>query len=223
MDTIIMFDVNETLLDLAPVRDWFSTRFGDEPTAAEWFAELLRLSFVSSVTDSYAPFTDLAGSALTSVAQRRATLTQVEDLVKIKGILATLPAHTDVHAGLGLLTDAGFRLAALTNSPLTTAHVQLDNAGISSYFSEIMSVEMVQRFKPHRSVYLAAADALSCDPANLTMVAAHDWDIAGALAAGLDGIFVARPGQTYSHAFPKPTLVVPDISAAAVAITNRYK
>jgi 2-haloacid dehalogenase len=222
MDTTILFDVNETLLDLSPVRYWFSTRFGDEPSAGEWFAELLRLSFVSSVTDRYEPFTELAGAALTSVAQQRATSIRSEDLAKVKGILATLQAHGDVRPGLRLLTEAGFPLAALTNSPLATAHAQLENANIASFFSEILSVEMVQRFKPHRSVYIAAADALHCDPAVLTMVAAHDWDIAGALAAGLDGAFIERPGQIYSPAFPEPTLTAPDITSAATAIISRY-
>jgi 2-haloacid dehalogenase len=83
-------------------------------------------------------------------------------------------------------------------------------------------VEMVNRFKPHRSVYLAAADRLGAAPSELVMVAAHDWDIAGAMAVGLDGVFIERPGQIYSPAFPIPTMTAPDIATAATAIIDRY-
>ncbi|MEN8238913.1 MAG: haloacid dehalogenase type II [Actinomycetota bacterium] len=222
MDTVIMFDVNETLLDLAPVRDWFSQRYVDEPTAAEWFAELLRLSFVSSVTDRYEPFTDLAGAALETVSRRYGVPVAPENLAAIKGILATLPPHNDVVQGLTDLGNAGFTLAALTNSPMATATAQLDNAGIADFFDTVMSVDMVQRFKPHRSVYLQAATNLATAPSDIVMVAAHDWDIAGALSAGLDGIFIERPGQQYSPAFAAPTLIAQDIAAAATPIIDRY-
>jgi len=222
MNTIVIFDVNETLLDLHPVRAWFDERFGGKPDARTWFTELLRLSFVSSVTDRYAPFTDLAGSALETVAYKSGTGLDGGDLTTIKGILATLPAHRDVAVGLERLSKANFRLAALTNSPLATARTQLDNAGIAHLFDTIMSVEMVKRFKPHRSVYLAAARELSAEPSGLVMVAAHDWDVAGAIAAGLEGVFVQRPGQIYSPAFVPPTMVVSNVSDAATAIIERY-
>lgn len=222
MDTVIVFDVNETLLDLGIVRSWFSRRFAGDPTASTWFSELLRLSFVSSVTDRYTPFTDLAAAALETVAEQHNTALAPEDLTKIKDILATLPAHRDTVEGLTCLTDSGYTLAALTNSPLPTATAQLDHAGIAHFFDTVMSVDMVQRFKPHRSVYLAAADRLSTPPADLVMVAAHDWDISGAMAAGLDGVFVERSGQIYSPSFPPPTLTAPDIARAATAIITRY-
>jgi 2-haloacid dehalogenase len=83
-------------------------------------------------------------------------------------------------------------------------------------------VEMVSRFKPHRSVYEAAAEHMDTSTSRMVMVAAHDWDIAGAMAAGLDGVFIERPGQIYSSAFPQATLSALDLNAAATAIIDRY-
>jgi 2-haloacid dehalogenase len=219
----IVFDVNETLLDLAPVRDWFQQRFDDHPTAATWFSELLRLSFVSSVTDRYVPFTDLAGSALATVTAKAGAAIDPDDIAQVKGLFVQLPPHPDVIDGLTSLAESGFTLAALTNSPAKTAQTQLDNAGISRFFTTVMSVEMVDRFKPHRSVYLSAADRLDVAISGMVMVAAHDWDIAGAMAVGLEGVFIERPGQTYSPAFPPPTMTASDIGAAATAIVGRYR
>ncbi len=222
MTHIIVFDVNETLLDLAPVRGWFTDRFDENPSASAWFSELLRLSFVSSVVDRYVPFTELAAAALGTVAARCRARIDDDDLATVRSLLTTLPAHSDVPSGLDRLRSSGFTLAALTNSPQSTAETQLANAGIDDRFDAIMSVDMVRRFKPHRSVYRTAAERLSTEPSNLVMVAAHDWDIAGAIAAGTDGVFIERPGQTYSSSFVEPMIVAPDIDVAAGLIDERY-
>jgi len=222
MAPIIVFDVNETLLDLAPIREWFANRFGDEPTATMWFGELLRLSFVSAAADQYVPFPELAASALATTAERFGASIGDGDISHIGGVLTTLSAHADVIEGLDLLVDAGFKLVALTNSPLETANVQLANAMIADRFDNILSVELVGRFKPHHSVYEAAAAALTVTTSGLVMVAAHDWDIAGAMAAGCTGVYVSRPGQLYSPAFPQPTLVASDITDAANQIAATY-
>ena len=213
----VVFDVNETLLDLAPVRSFFLDAFDGEVTAEAWFSELLRLSFVSSTIDAYRPFTELAGHALSSVTGGTAS---PADREVIGDLLRSLPPHTDVTSGLEALASLDVTVAALTNSPMATARAQLDHAGIAHWFDRILSVDMVQRFKPHRSVYEAACRELDTSPADTTIVAAHDWDIAGAMAAGLNGIFVARPGQTWSPAFSEPNAVVPDIPAAAAWVAR---
>lgn len=224
MAPIIVFDVNETLLDLMPIRLWFDDRYERRVDAAVWFSELLRLSFVATVTDVYVPFPDLAGHALTSVTRLdTVTPTTPDDVAHLRSLFTQLPAHPDVVAGLSAIGDAGFRTAALTNSPLATADLQLENAGIRPLFDDVMSVEMVNRFKPHAAVYRAAADHLNTSPEDLVMVAAHDWDIAGAMAAKMDGVFVRRPNARFSDGLPEPTMIVPDIEAAGQAIINRYR
>lgn len=222
MESTIIFDVNETLLDLAPVRSWFSDRFDDEPDASMWFGELLRLSFVSATTDRYTPFPELAVAALATVAARFHASVGDGDASHISGVFTTLPPHQEVAEALAVLGEAGFTIAALTNSPLKTAEAQLGHAGIAGLFDKIMSVEMVNRFKPHRSVYEAAAKSLDVPTSNIVMVAAHDWDIAGAMAAGCDGVFITRHGQAYSQAFPEPTLRARDTANAVTQVISHY-
>jgi 2-haloacid dehalogenase len=222
MKPSIVFDVNETLLDLSPVRTWFTSRFGGQPDASMWFGELLRLSFVSATTDRYAPFPELAAAALSTTAERAGTSIGDGDISHIVGVFTTLPAYPDVAPGLDLLHGAGFTTAALTNSPQATAETQLAHAGIADRFNRIMSVEMVDRFKPHRSVYEAAARSLGVSASEVTMVAAHDWDVTGAIASGCEGVFITRAGQIYSPAFPEPTLIAVDIEHAAHLIIDYY-
>ncbi len=222
MHPTIVFDVNETLLDLEPVRRWFAERFDDRPDAPTWFSELLRLSFVSSVTDQYVPFTHLAAAALETVAERSGANAGAQDMAKIGSIFATLPAYPDVASGLDGLKHAGLTIAALTNSPQPTAETQLSNAGIADRFDAIMSVDMVNRFKPHSSVYQAAARHLGVAICDIVMVAAHDWDVAGAVAAGAQAVFIARPGQLYSPSLARPMMTAGNIDDASRMIIDRY-
>ncbi|GMQ92614.1 MAG: haloacid dehalogenase type II [Acidimicrobiia bacterium] len=222
MQPIIVFDVNETLLDLGPVRIWFSERFGNQPDVSTWFSELLRLTFVSSVLDRYHPFTDLAAAALETTTAIHGADTTEDDMKRIRGILATLPPHEDVAQGLDRLHGTGFTVAALTNSPQGTAETQLENAGIADLFDAVMSVDMVRRFKPHSSVYRAAAQKLGVATSDLVMVAAHDWDVAGAMASGCAGVFITRPGQVYSPSLDASTMTATDIHDAAGQIIARY-
>jgi 2-haloacid dehalogenase len=48
---------------------------------------------------------------------------------------------------------------------------------------------------------------------DVRLVAAHSWDVSGALAAGCRAAFVARPGMVLSPIGPQPDIIGPDISA----------
>jgi 2-haloacid dehalogenase len=50
------------------------------------------------------------------------------------------------------------------------------------------------------------------------MVAAHDWDIAGAMRAGCAGAFIARPGMVLGPLQEPPDIIGPDLSAVAAQI-----
>lgn len=212
---VIVFDVNETLLDLHSIQEWFDVRFAGEMTASHWFGELLRLSFVSAATDRYVPFTALAAHALSTSASANDVEATADDIETIASLMLTLSPHADSRPGIQGLVDAGFTVAALTNSPQDTASAQLQSAGLDDLLDPIMSVEMVERFKPHASVYRAAARRLNVETSDMVMVAAHDWDIAGAMAAGCKGVFIDRGGRAYSSAFARPSMVARDIRDAA--------
>jgi len=119
-----------------------------------------------------------------------------------------------------LLKQYGFRLATLTNSRLDVAHAQLEFAGLDSYFDPTMSVETVQRFKPHADTYHYGAEQLGVPIGAITMVAAHDWDVNGALLAGANAAFIERPGVARAPHARIPELVAPDIGALSRLLTQ---
>lgn len=215
MTPVIVFDVNETLLDMKALRPHFESAFGDAAVLSQWFAQLLQTSLVLTVIDRYQDFAVVGGAALEMVAARRGvTLSSAAKQAILQGMWA-LPAHADVAPALERLRAAGFRLATLTNSPPPVVAAQLDHAGLAHFFEQQLSVDAVRRYKPAPEAYQAAAAALGIEVADMRLVAAHNWDVSGALNAGCRAAFVARPGMVLSELDLPPDIVGRDLQAVA--------
>lgn len=215
MPRIIVFDVNETLLDVSALEPHFIRVFGDARMVREWFSTLLLYSEVATLAGPYADFPAIGRAALDMTAMSRGVQMSDEDRDRILESMLTLPAHPDVPAGLQRLSNAGFRLVALTNSSPTAVNAQLSNAGISAWFERAFSVESVRRFKPAPEPYRFVARELGVETGGLRMVAAHAWDIVGAMRAGCAAAFVARPGKVLYPLGPQPDIIGPDLRVVA--------
>lgn len=221
MGQTVVFDVNETLLDVRALAPRFMTVFGDDVLLGPWFAQMLRNALVASATSAYRPFDVQGTDALVTVARKAGFDVSFADAGDIVADMATLPPHEDVAEGLQLLRDSGFTLAALTNSSPQMVAAQMLHAGLRDYFSVLQSVEPTGRFKPHPEPYHLIAETLGATPGELWMVAAHDWDVTGAVRAGMRGAFVARPGQTYSSLGEPPEVTGPDVVTVARELRAR--
>ena len=94
----------------------------------------------------------------------------------------------------------------------TVAEAQLRNADIAQHFDKIMSADITKHLKPAPEPYHAVAQAFDVKPADVRLVAAHSWDITGALAAGCQAAFVARPGMVLSPLGAQPDIIEADIA-----------
>lgn len=202
----ILFDVNETLLDMSPLKQAVGKAFGQPAAFRQWFGLLLQYSLVDTLTGQYHDFGTIAEAALDMAANMlEQKCLKPAERRRIIALFKELPPHKDVPKGLAMLQDAGYALVAFTNSPRRVLDEQLDYAGIISYFEQGLSVEMVRRYKPDGHTYRAAVQHLGVAPAEALLVAAHGWDVAGAQHAGLDAAFLDRPGQTLYPLAPPPT------------------
>ena len=215
MDDILVFDVNETLLDLSALDPHFTRIFGDADVRSEWFETMIQSAMLGIITETYHDFGAVAKGALAAVAARKNVELTDEDTAAVLGQIRQLPPHPDVREALSLLRDAGMRLATLTNSTLEVAQAQLDYAGLSGYFERILSADSVKRLKPAVEPYQHAAAELGVPTSNLRLIAAHAWDVAGAKRAGCKTAFVARPGKVLDPLALAPDMVEQDLLAVA--------
>jgi 2-haloacid dehalogenase len=212
MSRICVFDVNETLLDLRALDPLFDAAFGAAGMRRAWFGQFLHNAFVATITDAYAPFGEIGAAALRMTAERAGVRLSDEAQASLLAGLRTLPPHTEVAAALADLKAAGMRMAALTNSTAAVAEMQLANAGLADYFERILSADAVKRLKPSPEPYRYAAAEMGVPVEGTRLVAAHAWDIAGALRAGCAAAFVARPGMVLDPLAPAPDIVGADLS-----------
>lgn len=219
MPKAIVFDVNETLLDLGALREPFARAFGDAAALGEWFARLLHASLVATLTDTYEDFGALGRRALDALAVRQSVELSDEQREGILGTMRRLPPHPEVPDALARLRSAGFPLAALTNSSGPLAGEQLEHAGLIGLFDHVLSVDEVRRFKPAPEPYRMAAARLGVAPAEMRMVAAHDWDVWGAMQVGCSAAYVARSAAPFLLGEP-PEIVGPDLARVVDAIVR---
>ena len=212
---IIIFDVNETLLSLASLRPGFIEIFGSADLMGEWFARMLHASLVSNHVDDYRPFGQLGTAALLMLGRKHGIDITQQTASEVVAGMRSLEAHDDVRSGIDAIRAKGYRTAILTNGSTDAAADQIRNAGLDDVIDEQLTVEIVGKFKPAREVYLAAADRFGVEPPAAMLVAAHDWDIAGAAAAGYRTAFVTRPGVSWTLPGQPPDLVGADIPAIA--------
>ncbi len=220
MARTIVFDVNETLLDLRALDPPFERAFGRAGVRREWFAQVLQSAFVSTVTDRYTDFGTIGRAALDMVAARNTVELAPEDRDAILGTMLQLPPHKEVSGALERLRDAGLRIAALTNSTEAVATAQLTKAGLAPLFERIMSADAARRLKPAREAYEAAAAELGVPVGEIRLVAAHAWNVAGALAAGAAAAFVARLGMVLDPLVPPPDVIGSDLSEVVEQIVR---
>lgn len=214
---VLIFDVNETLLDLAPLKVSVGKALGgEEKLVPLWFSTMLHYSLVHTLCEDYRSFGEIGTGALKMVAGSLGV--KLEDQEAKDAVipqLLSLPPHPDVVVGLRMLSEDGFRTVSLTNSAAAAAETQLRNAGLTDLFEKRYSVEGVKRYKPHRDAYRMVTQDLGVRPEEAMMVAAHAWDLAGAKSTGLQTAFIARPGTALYPNVERPDYVVSDVQELA--------
>ena len=210
---VLFFDVNETLLDLTKMKKQVGAALGGkEELLPLWFTTMLQYSLVTSASGDYKPFGHIGAAALQMVAANNGIKLSEENARKVTTTaLQNLPPHPEVKEALLQLKQAGYKLVAFTNSSTEGLKNQFKNAGLTDYFDEMLSVEETGKFKPFTETYLWGASKMNAKPEECMLIAAHGWDVYGAMNAGFRAAFVARPGQQLFPLAPKPEIIETDL------------
>lgn len=202
----VLFDMNETLLDLTVLRENFGKYFEDEYVLKYWFSKLLHSSTVIGGMDDYTDFGKLAEAALESVfIESDKDLTE-KIKTDILGSFRKLPAHDDVTDALNLLKDHDIKVIAVTNSSYDMLEAQLTHSGLIALFDAYYSVDAAKKYKPFKDIYNYVLKEEKINADETFMVATHDWDLFGAKKAGLHTAYIKRKKDQYNPYYLKPDI-----------------
>ncbi len=212
----VLLDVNETLLDLRGLQPAFDS-LGLPNALSLWFARTLRDGFALAASGDCRPFADVARAALVSLDPQRL---RPVDADVILDAFTRLRPHPDVEPGLRILADAGVPAITLTVGSAETVAVIFDAHGLGDLVAGHLSAADFGRWKPAPAPYLAGCLALGLPPGDVTMVAAHAWDLHGARRAGLRTSWIPRLEMQVPGIYSSPDIEGPDLPAVAAQIVG---
>lgn len=216
---VLVFDVNQTLSDLAPLADRFGEVGAPPELAAAWFAGVLRDGIALATTGGNAPFADIAEAELASVLQPVIGAEGLADAVRhVLDGLGSLGVHPDVVDGVRALQALDIELVTLSNGAASVAEGLLERAGIREQFSRLLSVEDAGVWKPAAAAYEHALSECGVSADEALLVAVHPWDIHGAASAGLRTAWLNRNGASYPAHFAAPDLSPVSLVGLAAAL-----
>jgi 2-haloacid dehalogenase len=220
---LIVFDVNETLLDLETMEPTFERIFGEKSAMRLWFANLILYSAALTLAGCYVPFTEIGSAVMKMLADTRGI--EIDDTLNKELVekFSTMPPHPEVPAALRELRDAGFRLFTLTNNLVEVQTRQLKHGCIFDFFERCFSVDYVKLYKPSRQTYAYVEKELGVKPSQLCLVACHPWDTLGASAAGWGSALIRRPGNDVLGVGRQPQIIGDDLKDVADQLIARHK
>ena len=214
---VVAFDVNETLLDLAPVGAALVERGQPATLLPEVFSRTLLTGFAAAAVGGWCSFRTAFEASLAQLTELTAA-----DRTAVADTFLELAPHPDVEPALRRLTEAGVRAVTLSHGSPGVAEAGLSRGGVTPLVERTLTAESIRTWKPSREAYLWAAGVCDVEPGRMALVAAHSWDVAGAQRAGLTGAFTsARSERVPSAAFDRPHVQgssLPEVVDALLAL-----
>ena len=204
---VVAFDVNETMLDLAPVRAALVEAGHPESLLATVFARTLLTGIAAGATGSWCRFRDAFDAALAQECDLDAAAR-----AGVADAFGELAPHPDVEPALRRLAEAGIRVVTLTHGSPGVAEAGLERGGVTPLVERSLSSEVIRAWKPSREVYVWAAGVCDVAPDRMALVAAHGWDVLGAQRAGLTGAWFPRHERVYPAVYEAPHVTTPDLA-----------
>jgi 2-haloacid dehalogenase len=220
---LIVFDVNETLLDLRTMEPTFERIFGDKRDMRLWFSNFIMYSAALTVAGCYVPFTDIGAAVMKMMADTQGIKISDADKKELTEKFSTMPPYEEVPGALRKLRAAGFRLFTLTDNLLEVQTRQLTHGGIVDLFERRFSADGVKHHKPSRQAYGYVEKELGLPPSRFCLIACHTWDTLGAVAAGWEAALIKRVGNDVLGVGPQPQIVGDNLNDVADQLIARHK
>ena len=210
---VVAFDVNETLLDLAPVRAALVEAGQPGHLLPAVFTRTLLTGFAAAAVGGWCRFRDAFDTALAQTTELAPA-----ERSRVADAFGELAPHPDVEPALRALAAAGVRAVTLSHGSPGVAGTALERGGLAPLVERTLSSELIRAWKPDREVYLWAAGVCDVAPDRLALVAAHGWDVQGAQRAGLTGAWFPRGERVYPAVYDPPHVTAADLPSAVGAL-----
>ena len=220
----IAFDIYGTLIDTAGVILTLQNMAGEKakPLSDLWRSKQLEYSFRRGLMRAYKDFSICTKEALDYACQ--VLDVPLSDSQKQQAMAAyqSLPAFEDVPEALNQLHQAGHRLFAFSNGRADHVEGLLNHAAIRPYFTDIISVEALETFKPNPDIYLYFLEKTQSSAPETWLLSSNPFDIIGAQATGFNTAWLKRNDSMIFDSWGvAPDVTIPNLNAFFAVLQNQ--
>ena len=217
--TTCVFDAYGTLFDVAaaartaaqePGREALADKW--QKVAQDWRLKQLQYTWLRAVADAHTDFWDVTQDGLDFALEANGLDGDAELRERLLALYWELAAYPEVPAMLAALKAAGMNTAILSNGSPAMLDGAVQSAGVGEVLDDVLSVEDVSVFKPHKSVYDLVGKRFDCAPEDVLFVSSNGWDAAAASGYGFFTTWVNRAGEPMDRLPWKPQKVLSDLT-----------
>lgn len=217
--TTCIFDAYGTLFDVAAAarqaaaEPEFAALADKWPELAQhWRLKQLQYSWLRAVTGDHTDFWEVTQNGLDWAL----AATQLDGDAALRQRLLDLywelQCYPEVPAMLAALKAGGKNTAILSNGSPPMLDGAVKSAGIGAVLDDVLSVESVGVFKPHRSVYDLVGQRFGCTPPEVLFVSSNGWDAGAAAGYGFRTAWVNRAAEPVDRLPWLPDTILPDLT-----------
>lgn len=216
--TTCIFDAYGTLFDVAAAARQAAAEPGREALAKvwqklanDWRLKQLQYTWLRAVADAHCDFWDVTKDGL-DWAMEANGLDDPELRERLLALYWELQAYKEVHVMLAKLKAAGLKTGILSNGSPDMLEGAVKSAGLEMVLDAVLSVEDVQIFKPHSTVYDMVGQEYGCAKSEVLFVSSNGWDAAAATGYGFTTAWVNRAKEPMDRLPWKPAHVLSDLT-----------
>ncbi|MFQ5624738.1 MAG: haloacid dehalogenase type II [Paracoccaceae bacterium] len=217
--TTCVFDAYGTLFDVAaaariaaaePGRDAFAKKW--QQIARDWRLKQLQYTWLRAVADAHTNFWEVTGNGLDYALEAAGFGDDAELRERLLALYWELAAYPEVPKMLAELKDMGMNTAILSNGSPDMLNGAVQSAGIGDLLDDVLSVEAVGIYKPHRKVYAMVGERFGCAPGDVLFVSSNGWDAAAAAGFGFYSVWANRAGEPVDRLPWTPAQTLTDLT-----------
>jgi 2-haloacid dehalogenase len=190
----LVFDAYGTLFDVQSLISAVNQKFpGQGPAfSAGWRTRQLEYTWLRSLMGRYEDFWHITEAALVATCNALKLPLDAAAKDQIMDKYLHLDPFPEVKDALKALSH--LPLAILSNGNPMMLNAVVENAGLKSVFSHVISVDEVRIYKPTPAVYQLAVKKIGVEKGNIGFVSSNFWDGAGAKTFGFRTYWINRVG-----------------------------
>lgn len=205
----VVFDLYGTLFDVNSVEIACEQTFPSYGAKISdmWRRKQIEYSWLRSVMDDYRNFEELTEDALRYTCDYFGLELRAQTAVWLCDAYMRISPHADAMPAIARLYKARVPMSIVSNGTRRSINSVIRNASLEWAFEEVISVEELEIFKPHPSVYTLAEQRIKHSRENILFVSSNAWDAAAAKHFGFPTCWNNRKAVPFDLVGTPPTFI----------------